>query len=43
MDYEKIKSFAAKYGCSEKVAAYYYDLVAEGVPYEAALVWCGLA
>ncbi len=34
MDYVKIKAFALKYGCSEKVAAYYY---------EAALAWCGLA
>ena len=43
MDYEKIKAFAAKYGCSESTAALYYDLRAEGVPPEAALVWCGLA
>ena len=43
MDYEKIKAFALKYGCSEKVAADYYDLRHEGVPYEAALAWCGLA
>ena len=43
MDYEKIVAFAVKYKCSEKVAAYYFDLRAEGVPPEAALVWCGLA
>ena len=43
MDYEKIRAFALKYGCSEETAAYYYDLRDEGVPYEAALAWCGLA
>ena len=43
MDYEKIKAFALKYECSEKVAAYSYHLRDEGVPYEAALAWCGLA
>ena len=43
VDYEKIKAFAAKYGCSVETAAYYYTLRDEGVPYEAALAWCGLA
>ena len=43
MDYEKIEAFAAKYGCSESTAALYYDLRAEGMAPEAALIWCGLA
>ena len=43
MDYEKIKAFALKYGCSVETAVYYYTLRDEGVPYEAALAWCGLA
>ena len=43
MDYEKIKSFAEKYGCSESTAALYYDLRDEGMTPEVALFWCGLA
>ena len=43
MDYEKITAFAEKYGCSHKTAEYYFELRHEGVPPEAALVWCGLA
>ena len=43
MDYEKIVKFAEKYGCSEATAALYFDLRAEGMTPEAALVWCGLA
>ena len=43
MDNEKIKAFALKYGCSQETAVYYYTLRDEGVSYEAALVWCGLA
>ena len=43
MDYEKIKAFAQKYGCSESTAALYDDLRDEGMAPEAALVWCGLA
>lgn len=43
MDYEKIRAFAAKYECSENTAALYFDLRAEGMAPEAALVWCGLA
>lgn len=43
MDYEKIEAFAAKYKCSEATASYYFELREEGVPPEAALVWCGLA
>ena len=43
MDNEKIKAFAQKYKCSEETAMYYYTLRDEGVDYEAALAWCGLA
>ena len=43
MDYEKIEAFAAKYKCSKETAYFYYDLRAEGMTPEAALVWCGLA
>ena len=43
MDYEKIEAFAAKYKCSHKTAAYYFELRDEGVPPESALFWCGLA
>ena len=43
MDYEKIVKFAEKYNCSQETAAYYFELRDEGVPPEAALVWCGLA
>lgn len=43
MDYEKIAAFAQKYKCSEKTAAYYFDLRAEGMTSESALFWCGLA
>ena len=43
MDNEKVKAFAQKYKCSVETAVYYYSLRHEGVSYEAALVWCGLA